>query len=113
MQGAIALRGINALRTRNTSATCARQVHGASDPVLPFAHFRIFDRLECNLERATRCIFAASSCRSVRWACMNPRCSTRPIVRFACVRGLAMHRLPNGWEQVRDSSANYVRCVDR
>ena len=38
------------MRTRNTSATCARQVHRASDPVLLFAYLRIFDRFECNLE---------------------------------------------------------------
>jgi hypothetical protein len=30
----------------------------------------------------------------------------------ACMSGLAMRRLSNGWEQVRDSSANYVRCVE-
>lgn len=39
------------MRTRNTSATCARQVHRASDLVLLFAYLRIFDRFECNLEK--------------------------------------------------------------
>jgi hypothetical protein len=29
-----------------------------------------------------------------------------------CMGGLAMRRLPNGWEQVRDSSANYIRCIE-
>ena len=32
---------------------------------------------------------------------------------YACVGGLAMRRLQNGWEQVRDSRSNFVRCVDR
>lgn len=31
----------------------------------------------------------------------------------ACIGGLAMRRLPNGWEQVRDSQSNYVPCVDQ
>lgn len=31
----------------------------------------------------------------------------------ACMGGLAMRRLPNGWEQVRDANANYVRCLER
>jgi hypothetical protein len=30
----------------------------------------------------------------------------------ACMGGLAMRRLPNGWEQIRDSNANYLRCVE-
>jgi len=29
---------------------------------------------------------------------------------FACMGGLAMRRLPNGWEQLRDRSNNFYRC---
>ena len=30
----------------------------------------------------------------------------------ACMGQLAMRRLKNGWEQLRDSSGNYLRCRD-
>ena len=30
----------------------------------------------------------------------------------ACMGGLAMRRLQNGWEQLRDRSGNYQRCRD-
>lgn len=30
----------------------------------------------------------------------------------ACMQGLAMKRLPNGWEQLRDRQGNYMRCRD-
>jgi len=29
---------------------------------------------------------------------------------YACMGGLAMRRLPNGWEQLRDRSNNFYRC---
>jgi len=31
-------------------------------------------------------------------------------VGFACVNGLAMERLKNGWSQLRDEQANFYRC---
>ncbi len=30
----------------------------------------------------------------------------------ACMQGLAMKRLSNGWEQLRDREGNYMRCRD-
>ncbi len=30
----------------------------------------------------------------------------------ACMQGLAMKRLSNGWDQLRDKSGNYMRCRD-
>lgn len=31
---------------------------------------------------------------------------------LSCMSGLAMRRLKNGWEQLRDRSSNYQRCRD-
>ncbi|MFT4256759.1 MAG: hypothetical protein QM599_07380 [Pseudoxanthomonas sp.] len=31
---------------------------------------------------------------------------------YACIAGLAMKRLPNGWEQVLDKNRQFVRCRD-
>lgn len=31
---------------------------------------------------------------------------------LACVGGTAMHRLKNGWEQLRDRQQNWLRCRD-
>ena len=31
---------------------------------------------------------------------------------LACVGGTAMHRLRNGWEQLRDRQQNWLRCRD-
>ena len=30
---------------------------------------------------------------------------------YACIDGLAMRRLSNGWEQLRDSAGNFYRCT--
>jgi hypothetical protein len=30
---------------------------------------------------------------------------------YSCIDGLAMRRLSNGWEQLRDSSGNFYRCT--
>lgn len=30
---------------------------------------------------------------------------------FSCIDGLAMRRLQNGWEQLRDGSGNFYRCT--
>lgn len=31
---------------------------------------------------------------------------------YACMGGLAMRRLPNGWEQLKDQGGNFLRCTD-
>lgn len=31
---------------------------------------------------------------------------------YACMGGLAMKRLANGWEQLNDNGGNYLRCTD-
>lgn len=31
---------------------------------------------------------------------------------YACIDGLAMRKLPNGWEQVRDETQRYRKCRD-
>lgn len=31
---------------------------------------------------------------------------------LACIGGTAMHRLANGWEQLRDRQHNWLRCRD-
>ena len=30
---------------------------------------------------------------------------------YSCIDGLAMHRLNNGWEQLRDNVGNFYRCT--
>ena len=34
------------------------------------------------------------------------------VLGLACIAGTAMRRLDNGWEQLRESNGNWVRCKD-
>lgn len=82
----------------------------------PFPHVlaarRMCERSDAQTAQALARIFGQPQPSSDVW---NLPAYGTPLANqlgFACIDGLAMRRLANGWEQLRDESHRYRRCRD-